>query len=212
MTIFSLRAYTDKGKRFFQAFLPTGQNDVDGNPTYAAAMVASPSENVIGQVVGAYAAASANFNTPAGTTQYSIGDLIANNATAGSVAPLVIPVSRKVDGTGMVRRARLKTTDSGAAGQTVRVHLYKTQPTVTNGDNGAFASSESVWIGDIDITLDHTFSDPLYKGIGVPNIGSEINFEPASGTQNIFALLEARTAFTPQGAKNWNLTLEVLQN
>lgn len=162
---------------------------------------------------GKAAIASASFNTPSGTTAYAIGDLVANSGTAGSVSPMQFSVCRDTSGaTGMIRRVRVKTTDTGFAGATVRVHFYKSSPTSAVGDNGAYATTESDWIGDVDVILDHAFSDPLEKGIGVPAAGSEINYDCNSGVAVIYGLIETRTAATPQGAKAWIATVEALPN
>jgi hypothetical protein len=162
---------------------------------------------------GKAAIAGASFTTPAGTTAYSSGQLIANSGTAASVTPLQFTVCRDLTGTtGMIRRARIKTADTGLAGATVRLHLYKSNPTPANGDHGAWSTSEADWIGDVDVILDHAFTDPLEKGIGVPAAGSEINYDCNSGVQVVYGLLEARGAITPQGAKTWTVTLEALPN
>lgn len=163
--------------------------------------------------VGKATIAGATFTTPAGTTTYTSGDLIANSATAGSVTPMAFTVCRDMAGsTGIVRRARIKTADTGFASATVRLHLYKSSPTVANGDNGAWSSTEADWVGDIDVILDHVFTDPYEKGTGVPVTGSEISFDCNSGVQTIYGLLEARGAYTPQGAKAWTVTLEAWPN
>jgi hypothetical protein len=162
---------------------------------------------------GKAAIAGASFTTPSGTTAYATGDLIANSGTAGSVTPMAFTVCRDTTGaTGMIRRARVKTADTGFAGATVRLHLYKSSPTVANGDNGAWSSTEADWIGDVDVILDHPFTDPFEKGIGTPAQGSEINYDCNSGVQAIYGLMEARGAVTPQGAKAWTVTLEALPN
>jgi hypothetical protein len=162
--------------------------------------------------VGVTINAGASFTTPSGTTAYAVGDLIANSGGAGSVVPLSFPVCRNAAGTGMVRRARIKTPDTGFAGATVRLHLYKNAPTVANGDNGVFSSTEAEWLENIDVTLDQVFSDPLEKGVGVPAHGVEVNFDCATGTQVISGLVEARGAITPQGAKTMSVVLETLAN
>lgn len=157
----------------------------------------------------------ASFTTPAGTTAYSIGDLIANSGTAASVVPMTLAAARAVNTTGRIRRVRVKTADTGAAAQTVRVHFYEADPSastgITNGDNGAYLTKEATWIGACDVILNQHFSD-AEKGIGVSNIGTEIIFGPATGTQNLFALLEARSALTPQGAKLWTVVAEIMQD
>ncbi|MEI9890916.1 MAG: hypothetical protein WDN45_10385 [Caulobacteraceae bacterium] len=163
--------------------------------------------------VGKAVLAAATFTTPAGTTAYASGDLIANSGAAGSVTPMQFTVCRDVSGsTGMVRRARVKTPDTGMAAATVRLHLYKSSPTVANGDNGVYSSTESDWIGNIDVILDQAFSDPMEKGLGVPSVGSEINYDCNSGAQVIYGLLEARGTYTPQGAKAWTVVVEALPN
>lgn len=165
-----------------------------------------------GLPVGSTIIVSASFTTPAGTTAYSTGDLIANSATAGSVTPLDFAgACRVAGGTGLIRRARLKTPDTGFASGSVILYLYKGSPTVTNGDNGAWLSTESNYIGSIPITLDKHFSD-AEKGIGVPASGSEINFDCGTGSTDIYGLEVAAGAITPQGAKLHTVVLEILAN
>lgn len=157
---------------------------------------------------------------PADTTAYAVGDLIANSTTAGSVTPIAMTVSRLPDVGGMVRRVRLRVDDASWKNATVRVHFYRDSPTLGVGDNGVFNSSETLqsseshYIGSADVLLDKQFAQGTVqvKGISVPNTGSEIVFDPSSGTQLIYALLEARTAVTPAASKTFSLSLEVLQN
>lgn len=163
--------------------------------------------------VGQATMASASFTTPVGVVGYAVGNLIANSATAGSVVPMAFTVCRDTSGTsGMVRRAHIKTQDTGFAAATVRLHLYRASPTAANGDHAAWSTSESLWIGDMDVTLDHVFTDPVEKGNGAPAVGSEISYQCAAGVQTIYGLLEARSAATPQGAKVWTATLEAWPN
>ena len=162
-------------------------------------------------VAGNTVLASASFTTPAGTTAYASGGLIANSGAAGSVAPMAFTVCRTAGGTGMVRRGRIKSTDMGFGGQNVRLHLYRDSPVLTNGDHAAWLTTEANYLGAIDVTFDKTFSDQV-KGIGVPNAGSEINFDCAAGSQVIYGLVEARGAITPQGGKVMTVVLEVLDN
>ncbi len=168
-------------------------------------------ESHLGQVGGTTIIASANFTTPSGTTAYASGQLIANSATAGSVTPLTFAVCRTNANTGMVRRIRLKTTDTGFTGLTVYVKLYRDTPTLTNGDHGTWLTTESNYLGTVSVSLDQHFSD-AEKGVGVPTAGSEINFDCASGSSNIYGLVVATSAVTPQGAKVFTAVAEVLAN
>lgn len=166
----------------------------------------------IGAVGNHIGIVSAGFTRPANTTAYASGQLIANSTSAGSVVPMALVASRDLDFTGMIRRARIKVNDAAWINATVRVHCYKNSPTVANGDGGAWSTTESEYLGALDVTFDKQFTDPLVKGIGVPNNGSEINFAPALNTTTIYCLLEARSAVTPASGSAWTLTLEVLQN
>jgi hypothetical protein len=170
------------------------------------------SEAHIGEVGGKTIIAGASVTRPADTSAYAIGDLIANSTTAGSVTPLALAAARVAQGTGMIRRARLKVNDAAWANAIVRVHFYRDSPACAAGDNGAWSTTESNYLGACDVTLDKSFSDPFVKGTGVPAAGSEINFDCAASSQNVYALLEARSAVTPGSAKVFSLVVEVLAN
>jgi hypothetical protein len=185
-----------------------GSDVANANPVPTAAQA---SEAHIGEVGGHIAIASAAMTRPADTSAYSVGDLIANNTVAGSVVPIPLAVARVNNGSGMIRRLRLKTNDAAFAAAVIRVHLYRDSPSVTNGDNGVFLTTESNYIGYADITLNRHFSD-AEKGFGVPAVGSEWSFQPSAGTQTIFALFEARTAVTPSSATVFTLVAETCQN
>lgn len=154
---------------------------------------------------------SANFTRPADTTAYASGDLVANNTAAGSVVPLSwANLPRSSGGAVQVRRARVKKTNTGVTNAQFRLHLYGASPTVTNGDNGAWLSTQSTYLGSIDVTIDKAFSDAA-EGCGVPqsNTGTEINIVCSATT--IYGLLEARAAYTPGSAETFTVELEVFQ-
>ena len=181
-------------------------------PAFPAVNMATPAgEAHIGEVGGLAILASANFTRPADTTAYAIGDLVANSTTAGSVAPLQFTVARIAAGSGMIRRARLRKTGTGIVGTNFRLHLYRSTPTPSNGDNGVWLTNQGAnYMGAFDITLDRVFTDGA-SGNGIPILGSEINFKLPSG-QVVFGLLEARGAYTPVSAEVFTLELEILQN
>jgi hypothetical protein len=169
------------------------------------------------QTVGIAVVAGGSFTTPAGTTQYTApsgvtnGDLIANSAVAGSVVPIPVPLARTSNNTFILRRIRVKTADTGFAGATVRVHVYRDSPTVTNGDNGAYLTNDSNEACEVDVPLSRHFTD-YEKGIGTPNEGAECTMDAAANSQNAYVLVEARTAATPVGAKTWTVVIEAWQN
>ena len=183
-----------------------------GGGSFSGALTAG--EAHIGEVAGKIAVAQATLTRPANTTAYTANTIVANNATAGSVVPITLAVARSNDKTVMIRRLRLKVNDTAWLNAVVRVHLYKDSPTFAVGDGGNWISgtTESTYIGYADIVLDRQFSDPFVKGFGVPAVGSEWNVEPSAGTQNIFAVLETRSAVTPGSAKTFTLAAECHQN
>lgn len=165
----------------------------------------------IGEVGGRTALASANFTRPADTTAYASGDLVANSTTAGSVTVMTFTIGRGSSGaaaSGMIRRARLRKTGTSTTNASFRLHLYRSAPTPSNGDNGAWLTNNAAdYVGAIDITADKAFTDGAI-GNGTPNTGSEINFTH----QTYYGLLEARAAYTPASAEVFTIELEVIQN
>lgn len=152
---------------------------------------------------------SNNFTRPADTTAYAVGDLVANSTTAGSVVPLSWTAARTSGGNFFVRRARLYTSSTSITNSNFRLHLYTSSPVPVNGDNAAWSTPVSGWVGALDITVNEAFSDGA-AGVGVPNNGSEIGVALSSGT-TLYGLVEARAAYTPTSAEVITVALEVYQ-
>lgn len=152
-------------------------------------------------------AVSQSFTRPADTTAYASGDLVANSTTAVSVTPLsfdLLPGSG--GGTAHIKRARVTKTGTGVTNAAFRVHLFGASPSpVTNGDNGAWVSKKAGYLGSIDATVDKAFSD----GAGGASTGDAGIIAPlAKGSNRIYALVEARGAYTPASAEVVTVTLE----
>lgn len=146
---------------------------------------------------------SASFTRPADITAYADGDLVANSTTAGSVVPLAFSIPEHA----VIRRVEIQKTGTGVSNALFRVHLFRTAPTVANGDNGALSANNSAnYIGAFAVTVDRVFSDGAVGG-GAPLVGSEINV--AEARQQLFALLEAKGAYTPGNAEVFTVTLEI---
>jgi hypothetical protein len=177
---------------------------------------AAASEAHVGEVGGNSAIIGAQLTRPVDTNVYASGDLVANNVTAGSVTPLVLSASRVADKTGVIRRGRLTKSGTVTANAIFRVHFYKDIPVPANGDNGVFQTAGALtYIGSMDFDMTganaRAFSDGV-KCIGVPNVGSEIIFDPKTGTTNIYALIEVRGAYVPASAEVFTLALEVFRD
>lgn len=151
--------------------------------------------------------APASFTRPADTTAYASGDLVANSTTAGSVSPLTLITGNNITGGDQqVRRVRLRKTGTGVTNAAFRVHLYSSAPTVANGDNGAWSSTPAAsWLGSLDVTIDKAFTDGA-AGVGAPAVGSEIAFSSAG---SLYALVEARGAYTPASAEVFTVEAEI---
>jgi hypothetical protein len=156
---------------------------------------------------------SANFNRPADTTAYASADLVANTVTAGSVTPLSWTAPRYATGSGHVRRVRFKKSQTTTTNAIFRLHLYTSSPTCANGDNGAWSTNHSGYLGsfEIDITAStgRTFTDSTW-GPGTPSVGTEVGFDIASGS-TVYGLIEARGAYTPASAETFTVELEIVQ-
>ncbi len=164
------------------------------------------------------AVVSATFNRPADTTPYTAADLVANSTASGSVTPLSWTAARTTvalgGGTGQVRRARLRKTDVSPTNASFRLHLYGASPTVANGDNAAFSSIQSSYLGSFSLVMSGSLGVVFSNGVEVvaaPDAGSEVNFSLASG-QTIYGLLEAKAAYTPASGETFTCELEIHQS
>lgn len=164
-------------------------------------------------VVGYGDTAAVTFTRPADTTAYASGDIVCQSTTvsASGCAPLTITVSRENDKSFLIPRARISASNTTLTNASFRLHLYRQSPTIANGDNGAWSTTNSNYMGSMDVTFDRAFTDGA-KGIALPSNGSYIVGVPDAGTKSIYALIEARAAYAPTSAQTFTILLEVLQN
>lgn len=156
--------------------------------------------------------ARGSFTRPANTTAYASGQLVANNTTAGSVVPLAIDAARIPGSTGLIARAALAKSGTTITNASFRVHLFRADPTSAVGDAGSYSTSGALdAIGYFDITMDQAYTDGA-KGWAAPAVGNAVVFDAPSGSKTIYALIEARGAYTPVSGETFTLELEVLQN
>ena len=185
----------------------TVYNSGGGSSSFSGALAAG--EAHIGEVGLKFANPTGTFTRPADTTAYAVNDLIANSTTAGSVAAMQLTASRVAAGNFQGYRVRLKksTTTTGAQ---FAVYCYSSVPTCANGDNGAFSTTESGFLGKFIVSAMEGFTDGA-TGIGVPEYGSALSVALGSG-QVIYCLVKALTAYTPGNAEVFTLTLEENQS
>jgi hypothetical protein len=179
--------------------------DSDGRP------ILGESNEHVGQVGGHITNPTASFVRPADTNQYAVGDLMANSTAAGSVVPMQFDCSRIPAGSFYVHGARCRKSGTGTTASAFRLHLFLTEPTVANGDNGAFSASASAgYIGAIDVAVNRAFSDGAAGG-GEPFSRRVFAVKLTAGTI-IYALQEANNTYTPASAEQFDWTLEVTPN
>jgi hypothetical protein len=145
---------------------------------------------------------SGSVTRPADTTAYASGDLIANSTTAGSVTPITLNnVTRGANQSAQLRRVRVSKTGTSVTNASVRVHLYNTSSiTCANGDNGAWSTDKAAnHVAFIDVTIDQAFTDGAFG-----QATCDIN----TNSLTLYALIEARGAYTPASAEVFTVTLE----
>lgn len=157
--------------------------------------------------------ATSSFIRPGDTNAYSIGDLVANSTTAGSVVPMsfVLPANT------FLRRARLIISGTSSTNASFNLYIYGASPvTITNGDNGAWSTSGALNdLGYFAITCSDVFTDGC-TGIGTPSAGNEITLANTNANSTgpivIYALLVAEAAYTPTSAEVFTVKLECYTN
>lgn len=160
----------------------------------------------------ASAVPTASFSRPADTTAYAAGDLVANSITAGSVVPMELACARRPGGTGQVVRVRLRKSGAVLTNASFRVHFYRTAPTPANGDNGAWLTNGALtYLGAFDITMDRAFTDGA-TGTGVPLTGPVMVFAADAALTSLFALIEARAAYTPASGETFTVAVETVRD
>jgi hypothetical protein len=167
---------------------------------------------------GGLATVAASFVRPADTTPYAAGDLAANSATAGSVAPVELVGATRAAGEAIrVERVRLRKSGPGLTNAAFRVHLFRKLPVVSVGDNGAFNAGGVMALADIeghaghvDVTMDLAAAIGA-RGVGVPATGAGITCEAAGAPgheTSLWALIETRAAYVPVSGETFTLTVE----
>jgi hypothetical protein len=185
------------------------QTDADGR-IYAVITGAGGAAASLGSTI---ANISASFIRPADTNAYTAGDLVANSTTAGSVTPLSFAsVVRTAAGAASVVKCRMSKTGTGVTGASFRLHLFSASPTVTNGDNGAFLSTQAAtYLGAFDFSVSNmkVFSDGVACN-GVTQTGYPVTVDLPSGS-TVYGLVEALAGYNPASGETFTFTLEVEQ-
>ena len=140
------------------------------------------------------------LDRPGNTTAYSALDSVSDNATAGSVSPLVIRNIGIADQIVWFEEFKLETSDTGLGnGVQVRVHLFNQDPTlnsgVQGGDNAAWANKRAGWVGSFVGTFILMNDGGMARC--VPEAGNFVMTRIAASGNNFWWQLQTLGAFTP---------------
>jgi len=158
--------------------------------------------------------ANATFTRPADTTAYAVGDLIANNTTAGSVTRMSFTGASLGGSNGTGRITDLILSKSGTAAARIRAHFLKTDHAVTNGDNGALVLTSldiDNYLGYMDVSFTGT-DDGVGSGGNLVAKSYDLPVPYSISGDTIYCVLEALTAWTPtsSGTFDARINFEVL--
>jgi hypothetical protein len=110
-----------------------------------------------------------------------------------------------------ITRVRLSKNGTVATNASFRVHLYGASPTVANGDGGVWSTNQAAsYLGSIDVAAMKAFTDGCCD-VGAAAAGSEFLLRLAAGA-TLYALIEARAAYTPASGEVFVLTLETVDD
>ena len=152
---------------------------------------------------------SASFTRPNDTTAYAANDLVADSTTAGSVTPMTFILPTGVGNSVVVRGVKVQKSGTTATNGNFHLRLYGASPTCANGDNGAWSTSLSSYLGKVDPAIVEAFTD------GCANVstfaeGSDLYFRITSS--KIYGLLVADAAYTPAAQEVFTITLYLEMN
>jgi hypothetical protein len=147
---------------------------------------------------------------PADTLVYAAGDAIAN-ATSGAALLGIANAASIPGGSGVVLGGRLVKSGSGVTNADFRLHFFRNYAGAAPNDNVAWAPTAAdlrEHLGYIDFLVANSITinaNVVYQGV---LSRSNITFN-LDTTTSIFAVLEARGAYTPTSAEVFDVDIDV---
>ncbi|NBW16099.1 MAG: hypothetical protein EBR82_49760 [Caulobacteraceae bacterium] len=152
---------------------------------------------------------------PADVTAYASGDLVANSTTAGSVTPFTFTLDGYAQPV-KISRFIMRSSNDTVTNKSFELLLFSVSPTVTNGDNGAFAVTAANGTNNFG----GMFGSTAAKATG----GGAINyFYPMDSaatfvngwleqhmTLPFYGLLRVMAAYTPASAETFTIAAECI--
>lgn len=150
--------------------------------------------------------ATASFTRPADITAYAANDLVANSTTAGSVTPMSFVFPTGVGESIHIRAIKVQKSGTTATNGDFHLRLYSSSPTVANGDNGAWSSNLSGYLGKVEATIVEAFTDGCASVSAIAE-GSDVHYKFPPSTNTIYGLLVSDAAYTPASGEVFTITL-----
>lgn len=150
---------------------------------------------------------SASLSRPNDTTAYASGDAI-SDSTATPTYLTFSNVASVPGGSGYIVKLRGMTDLKTFTGK-VRLHLFHTAPTAVN-DNAVYPllwSNRANRIGQIDLSAFSTEDSTSSTAAHSSNADIRLHYQCASGSRDLYALVESLSAVTP--AANQNFFFEI---
>lgn len=189
----------------FAAYFPNGLG-TSINPFWITGSIGSTSSAAITNPSGC------SISMTSATTAYGAGQLVANSATAGSVANSSFAIANAAGGA-FIPRVRVSTNDATSTawgGVSMQVDLWSASPTWTNGDRGAWkpATGTASHLAAYSCVMSAEYGDGAYAECA-PTVGAAPAPKLAAGT-TVYCSLEAVSASGVTGAsKTWTITPEL---
>lgn len=144
-----------------------------------------------------------NFETPAAHDAYGAADLVANDADAADVVPLKW---RTQSGGGKIVAVSVFTDDETVANANFNLHLFRSAPAPSVGDNGVYAVAsvrEEIAVVALDLTSGATVTaSDKFKRFALT---TPIVFQ----ADVLYGLLATAAAYDRDGAELFEVTLEI---
>lgn len=155
---------------------------------------------------------AATITRPADVTAYATGDLLANSTTAGSVTPFIFASGSPRNM--LASRFFMVSSNDTVTNKNYQLYLFGRSPTVSNGDNGAFAVTKANGMDSICAVFG--------SSAAVNSGGGSINtFLPIDGAGTFltsgsvvllpgtfYGLIKVNAAYTPTSAETFDLWVE----
>lgn len=154
---------------------------------------------------------TSTLTLPATTTAYAAGTTIASSATAGSVVVPSFAIPNTAGGFYLpaLLLTSNDTTSASWAGAIVQIDLWRTAPTLTNGDRGAYliATGAANYLGSYSCTFAAS-GDGAYAACA-PVVGTTPAVRLASGTSVFWTAQAVNGSGATAASKAFTLTGEL---